>query len=174
MNEQILIPVVLGYAGCIAVLFSILPRAKKIVANAGECKLSLRRDGLLKVLFLFVVCFSLITIIFLNRLPRIGNYVICAVGVLACELGVRNLLVKKFGGVYEHGIFLQYPFIAFDNIESIPVLGWEDKEKILENQTSLQVVLKDGTNISLLFESTLEMEKIIKLILELCPKLGNV
>ena len=171
MNSQILLPAVLGYACCTGLLILIPFRAKKIISSAGKCKLPLRRDSLLKVLLLFVICFFLISVIFLNRLPLAGNFMVCAVGLLGFELGVRNFLVRKYGGIYENGIFLQYPFIAFENIDSIPVLGWEDSIESLESQTTLHVVLKDGTNIALLFESTDEMQKIIRLLVELYPSL---
>ncbi|QTQ11031.1 hypothetical protein HRI96_01795 [Treponema parvum] len=161
MNAYVVLPAVLGFAGCFSVMVSVPLRSKKYVVKAGKCVLPLRRGNALAAKLSFLTCVLLVSLSLLGRLSFLINCIVCATGILGCEITARSLFIKKFKGVYENGIFINYPFISYDDIYSIPAFLWEDSAEALKGKTSLQIVLNNGKNITLFFESEEEFSKVI-------------
>ncbi len=155
---------------CFVILtFSIPVRQKKITELCGKCLMPLRRvksaaeqssvENFSKIISMFFVCILVVAVTFFRRLGSVGTSVICAAAVLAFELAVRNYLLLKNSGIYEKGIYLQYPFILYEEIQSIPALLWEDAD--ISEKLDFQIVMKNSANINLIFQNTEEARTVL-------------
>ncbi len=171
---------------CFVILtFSIPVRQKKITERCGKCLMPLRRAksaaekssvenfstiaNSSKIISMFFVCILVVAVTFFRRLGSVGTSVICAAAVLAFELAVRNYLLLKNSGIYEKGIYLQHPFILYEEIQSIPALLWEDAD--ISEKLDFQIVMKNSANINLIFQNTEEARTVLNQIKKIRPDL---
>ena len=118
---------------------------------------------------MFFVCILVVAVTFFRSLGSVGTSVICAAAVLAFELAVRNYLLLKNSGIYEKGIYLQHPFILYEEIQSIPALLWEDAD--ISEKLDFQIVMKNSANINLIFQNTEEARTVLNQIKKMRPDL---
>ena len=163
---QQILPQAISFFACILLAFSIPARQKKL-ACLGECVFPLRRKKSSKITAMFFLCLLVIFVTLIRKINALGNYVICAAAVLAFELTVRNFLLFRNSGVYQKGIYLQHPFVLYENIKSIPALLWEDAD--LSNKLDYQFVLKDSDNVTIVFQDKEEAELVMNQIKKNCP-----
>lgn len=169
MNFLQLVPTAAGYLASLILIASLPFRSKAIQKTLGNCLEPMRRGRTLKIYAMMALCLLVNSLPLIRSQTLLTSCIFSAVAVLGEEIAIRNLLVLKNGGLYQNGFFLQYPFVLFENILSVPALNWEDVN--LCEKFDFQVILKENSSINLIFQNTWEAQMIIGSIKEKCPEI---
>ena len=155
----------------IAQLLTIPLRKKRISARAGNLVLPLANGSSAKVIGILFVCLLVILALPLrNFAPWIS------VVLLICALFGENFAIKELSGIgkagiYENGIISGTGIVFFDEVFSFPTFSYEnDADTVMVDRQTLQVMKKDNSKISIVFESKEKREEAVKTILELHPE----
>ncbi len=158
----------------IGVLCSLPVRQKKLSAQYGACLLRLKHEPARLQYLVFVLCAALII---LPRFRDFGTFVtivlyLCA--VIAAELVVRDILLKRFAGLYERALIVDGRCLPFDDIVSLPELAYKDSDAEEDEQyaRALKIVSEKSGVIYVGFADREQKKQAVSLLLELVPRLA--
>lgn len=172
--EQILYFGMLAAAlvGFIAILCTIPYRRKKIIAQAGSCLMPLKVKRSKKWVAIAVATFILILIVPLRNYGWFVNIVLLGVALVATEIAARDASGSGKAGIYENMLISGTNAILWAEILSLPTLAYEnDPETTQVDFKTLRIILKNGSENQILFESEEERKEAVDLILKLAPSL---
>ena len=172
--EQILYFGMLGAAllGFIGILCTIPHRRKKIVAQAGSCLMPLKVKSSKKWVAIAVAAFILILVVPLRNYGWFVNIVLLGVALVATEIAAREASGSGKAGIYEKMLISGTNAVLWEDILSLPTLAYEnDPETTQVDFKTLRVILKNGIENQILFESEEERKQAVELILKLAPSL---
>lgn len=172
--EQILYFGMLAAAlvGFIAILCTIPYRRKKIIAQAGSCLMTLKVKRSKKWVAIAVAAFILILIVPLRNYGWFVNIVLLGVALVATEIAARDASGSGKAGIYENMLISGTNAILWAEILSLPTLAYEnDPETTQVDFKTLRIILKNGSENQILFESEEERKEAVDLILKLAPSL---
>ncbi|MBQ3670429.1 MAG: hypothetical protein II921_02995 [Treponema sp.] len=175
MNQHQLTLILTCIAGItfIAQIVSIPFRKKRLTEKSGNLVMPLENTSPARIVAVIALCAAIIALVPLKQFALW----ICAVILLAALLG-ENFAIKEActtgrSGIYENVIVLGTNIIFFDDIFSLPTLAYEnDSDTVMVDRQSLQVMKKDNTNATLVFESQETRESAVAAILKLRPNLN--
>ncbi len=112
-------------------------RKKRMLSQLGECVLPLKHYG--NRLFVLVLVCSPLLIVFsyFRDFGVMINAVLCASAVLAAEVGMKDQIFGKLAGIYQCGIIVDGRYLPYDQIRSIPELGYEKNDAEQEVQDGM-------------------------------------
>lgn len=172
--EQILYFGMLAAAllGFIAILCTIPYRRKKIIAQAGSFLMPLKVKRSKKWVAIAVAAFILILIVPLRNYGWFVNIVLLGVALVATEIAARDASGSGKAGIYENMLISGTNAILWAEILSLPTLAYEnDPETSQVDFKTLRIILKNGSENQILFESEEERKEAVDLILKLAPSL---
>lgn len=155
---------IIGYVAIAVIAISFPLLDKKFTNSAGDCEFELRRSNPAKILTIIVLCLLVNSSILFRDFGILMSFILTGVSILGTVLAAQSYLLAKHGGIYKNGFFIQNPFILYDDIMSVPALNWEDSD--LSEKVNYQLVMKNGTNVDLNFQSPEEAKLILRKILE--------
>ena len=160
---------VLGYIGILA---SIPHRRKKIFAQAGALRMSLKVASSKKWVGIAVLSFILILVVPLRNYSWFVNIVLLATALVAAEIAAREASGCGKAGIYEHMLISGTAAVLWGDVLSLPTLAYEnDPETTQVDFKTLRVLTNNGAEQLILFESEDERKRAVELILELAPRL---
>ena len=172
--EQILYFGMLGAAllAFIGILCTIPHRRKKIAARAGNCLMPLKVKPSKKWLAIAVAAFILILVVPLRNYGWFVNIVLLGVALVATEIAAREAAGSGKAGIYQNMLISGTSAVLWSEILSLPTLAYEnDPETTQVDFKILRVILKNGSENQILFESEEERKEAVDLILKLAPSL---
>ena len=158
------------YIALLAELVSITFRAKKIMARAGEKKLSVKNRVKITFVIIYAVCFALPVILVFREFSVLYNIAFCLVSVLGAEVITRDACVTGKYGVYENCVIAGGLYVFYDDIVVFPVLELPEEEQADFDGANLVISKKSKGNIDMPFSSVEECKAAVKVIRELSGK----
>lgn len=150
--------------GIFFVLFFTIPfRVRNLKKNAGECILKLTQASVYKAVFIYLAGFLLIIFTMLIKFYPLYQCIFCLCALLGENIAMREFIMSGKYGVYENGIIASTQFVRFSDILSFPVLELPTEERERYNPCELSIVSKSKSNITLIFASKEECEKVTKI-----------
>ena len=153
----------LSYVG---ILCSIPHRRKKIFARAGELRFPLKVASSKKWVGIAALAFVLILVVPLRNFGWFVNIVLLATALVAAELAAREASGCGKAGIYENMLISGTSAILWSEIYSLPTLAYEnDPETTQVDFRTLRVILNNGTEQTIVFESEEERKAALEEIL---------
>ena len=119
-----------------------------------------------------VAAFILILIVPLRNYGWFVNIVLLGVALVATEIAARDASGSGKAGIYENMLISGTNAILWAEILSLPTLAYEnDPETTQVDFKTLRIILKNGSENQILFESEEERKEAVDLILKLVPSL---
>ena len=172
--EQILYFSMLGAAliGYILILCSIPHRRRKILSRAGKRVMPLSVPSSRKWVVTAVLAFVLILIVPLRNFGWFVNVVLLGAALFASEIAAREAGGCGKAGIYENMLVSGTSAVLWSDILSLPTLAYENDEETTQvDFKMLRVILTDGREQMILFESEEERSRAVTEILKLAPHL---
>ncbi|NLM01685.1 MAG: hypothetical protein GX220_09580 [Treponema sp.] len=116
----------------------------------------------------------LTVLLYFRNLGTLQNLVLATVSVLAVELVLRDLILRKRCGVYENALVSDGRIILKDDFVHLPTLEYENAKSeetsnTLKNKARvLQIVTKSKGTIYVGFETTKEREDTVEIVRTWC------
>ena len=162
----------IALAGFLGILISIPSRTNKLRKNAGILHLALKTPSPVKSILILVFSAVLIVLVPLRNMGLFVNIVLLLTALIAAEMGIREFANLRIAGVYKDAIVSGTQTIYFNKITALPTLSYEDDPESTGNyKTSLNIVLENGTETTLVFADEEERTQAVKTILQLVPRL---
>ena len=156
----------------IGILCTIPHRRKNISARAGACLLPLKTPSSKKWIAIAIAGFILLLVVPLRNYGWLVNIVLLATALLATEIAAREASGCGKAGIYQNMLISGTNAILWSDVLSLPTLAYEnDPETTQVDFKILRVILKDGRENQILFESEEERNKAVEEILRLEPRL---
>ncbi|WP_294429678.1 hypothetical protein [uncultured Treponema sp.] len=156
----------------IVILCSIPRRRKKIFSQAGECVMPLKVPSSKKWVWIAVLAFILILVVPLRNFGWFINVVLLGTALFAAELAAREASGVGKAGIYENMLISGTSSVLWSEVYSLPTLAYEnDPETTQVDFKTLRIIMQNGTEQLIVFESEEERAKAVEEILRLAPKL---
>ena len=174
MNQNLLYTFVL-FSGIVFVaqIVSIPFRKKSISKKGGSLLMPLENGSIVRVITIFVICALIIVLVPLRNFALWISAVLIFCALLGENFAVKDLCALGKAGIYENMIVTGPNVVYFDDIFSFPTLAYEnDPETSMVDKQYLQVMRKNNSTVTLIFESEEKREAALRKILELRPSLN--
>lgn len=154
------------------IMISIPSRTRKLRQNAGQQFLPLQAASSAKWVLIAIFSAALIVIVPFRDMGLFVNVILLLTALIAAELAAREAANRGMSGVYKDAIVCGSQTIYFNNIASLPTLAYENDPDTTGNyKTSLNIILQNGNETTLVFADEKERTEAVKTILELVPRL---
>lgn len=156
-----------------AVIMGSVPlRTQKLRQQAGQMLLPLKNASSAKWILIAVFALAIIALVPFRDMGLFVNIVLLLTALIAAELAAREAASRGITGVYTDAIVFGTQTTYFTNIESLPTLAYEaDPDSTGNYKTSLSVILREGTETTLVFADERERAAAVRTILERVPRL---
>ncbi|MCR4823650.1 MAG: hypothetical protein K5873_12355 [Treponema sp.] len=156
----------------IGILASIPYRRKKIIKQAGNCLMPLKKASSKKWIAIAVMAFILILIVPLRNFGWMVNIVLLGAALFASELAAREAGGAGKAGIYEHMLISGTEALLWSDILSLPTLAYEDDPETTQvDFTTLRVITNKGSELVIMFDSEEERKAAVQLILKIEARL---
>lgn len=161
-----------GWCVFAGMLISIPFRTKKLKSECGQLKMPLKSDFPLRSFLTFAICGLLLGVIpFRTFAPYIsGIFILTA--LLGTAIASKQVVNSGLNGIFEKMIISDTTALKYDDILSLPTLSYENQEETVNvDFRLLEVLLKNGSKITLVFPDQQVRTEALEVILKQCPRL---
>ena len=156
----------------LAIMISIPLRTKKVRQNAGTLQAPLKNATSAKWVLIAVFSLAVIVIIPFRDMGLFVNVILFFTALIAAELAAREAANRGIAGVYKDAIVLGSQTVYFMNIEALPTLAYEDDpDSTGDYKTTLSIILRNGSETTLVFADKADRATAVQTILQLVPRL---
>ena len=167
----------LGLCGAAVVAYALIMgsiplRTQKLRQQAGRLLQPLKNTSSAKWILIAVFALAVIALVPFRDMGLFVNVVLLLTALIAAELAAREAATRGMTGVYSDAIVFGTQTIYFTAIESLPTLAYEaDPDSTGNYKTSLSVILRDGTETTLVFADERDRAAAVRTILDCVPRL---
>lgn len=164
----------ISYAVYAAVIFSFPLRRRRMVRLCGRCLLAFA--GIPVRVQYVVLCLAVLLIV-LPGFRDFGLFVNCVLylcAIVGAEVIVRDTLLRRMAGIYEHALIVDGRYLPFDDIRSLPELAYknDDAEEDELYARVLKIVSEKSGVIYVGFADRAQKKQAVELLLKLLPRLA--
>ena len=123
-----------------------------------------------------VLCLAVLLIV-LPGFRDFGLFVNCVLylcAIVGAEVIVRDTLLRRMAGIYEHALIVDGRYLPFDDIRSLPELAYknDDAEEDELYARALKIVSEKSGVIYVGFADRAQKKQAVELLLKLLPRLA--
>jgi len=154
-------------------IISVPLRKKNLAKKGGKLVMPLENGSIVRILTIFIISALIIALVPLRNFAAWISAVLLLCALFGENFAVKDLCAFGKAGIYENMIVTGPNAILFDDIFSLPTLAYEnDPDTVMVDKQNIQVITKNNSTITLIFESEEIRETVLKKLLELRPNLN--